>query len=142
MRPTERVTTRMPGSRSRSLAVTDAQGEACVDNLLVSSLVGNYTVKETVPAGYHVDGSDTQSGVSVSESTCASGASGVSFHNTPLTNVTVEVDSQVPGGTASTIDCDGDTASTGAGGDGSLAVEDLEPTAPGVTLTCEVVVDP
>ena len=65
----------------------------------------------------------------------------VSFHNTPLTNLTVSVDSQIDGGTASTIDCD-DPASThgdtGANGDGSATATDLEPG----TYTCTVVIDP
>jgi hypothetical protein len=119
---------------------TDAQGQLCIDNLVVSSLVGNYTVKETVPAGYHVVGSDTQSGIVVSESTCASGAAPVSFSNTPLTDLTISVDSQVDGGTASTIDCGdaGDPVSTNAGGDGSKSKTDLEPG----TYVCTIVIDP
>jgi hypothetical protein len=119
---------------------TDAQGQLCIDNLVVSSLVGNYTVKETVPAGYHVVGSDTQSGIVVSESTCASGAAPVSFSNTPLTDLTISVDSQVDGGTASTIDCGdaGDPVSTNADGDGSKSKTDLEPG----TYVCTIVIDP
>ena len=50
---------------------------------------------------------------------------GVSFSNTPLTNVTVSVDSQIDGGTASTIDCDGATASTDPDGDGRATVSNL-----------------
>ena len=46
--------------RRRITAVTDADGMACVPNLVVSSFVGNYTVTETVPAGYHVDGGAAQ----------------------------------------------------------------------------------
>ena len=60
----------------------------------------------------------------------------------PLTNVTVSVDSQVDGGTASIIKCGARPVDTGANGDGSLTVTDLEPTAPAVTLTCTIVVDP
>jgi len=125
--------------------VTDANGNACLGNLVVSGLVGDYTVTETVPAGYHnvdVDGA-TRTGVVVSESTCASGATALTFHNMPLTNITVSVDSQVDGGTSSTIDCtpldpNGDDATTGANGDGSHTVSDLEPG----TYTCEVTIDP
>ena len=68
----------------------------------------------------------------------------VSFHNTPLTDLTVSVDSQVNGGTASTISCkdaaDASVASgsTGTDGDGSVTASDLEPG----TYTCTVVVDP
>jgi len=61
----------------------------------------------------------------------------VSFHNTPLTNITVSVDSQVDGGTSSTISgCA--SGSTGANGDGSATATDLEPG----TYTCTVVIDP
>lgn len=130
-------------------AVTNAQGVACVDNLLLSSFVGDYTVTETVPDGYVSD--DDQKTVSVTAEDACGGADNeadVSFHNTPLTDVTVSVDSQVPGGTASTIDCvDGDgnpvdDADTGAGGDGSLGIPDLLPTYPDTTLVCTIVVDP
>jgi Prealbumin-like fold domain len=119
--------------------VTDSSGEACVDGLLLSSFAGDYTVTETVPAGYVADG-DTAKTVSVTtESTCGDGNEAtVSFSNTPLTDLTVSVNSQVDGGTASTIDCDGVTASTGPNGDGSLSRLNLPPG----TYTCVVVIDP
>ena len=80
------------------------------------------------------------SDLTVSEAaTCSSGNRPLkTFHNIPLTNLTVSVDSQVDGGTASHIDCDGNTADTGANGDGSLSRTDLEPG----TYTCVVTVDP
>jgi hypothetical protein len=60
-----------------------------------------------------------------------------------LTDVTITVDSQVDGGTATIIDCGtAGSATTGANGDGSLDVEDLEPTAPDATLECTITVDP
>ncbi|TCK08774.1 MSCRAMM family protein [Marinobacterium mangrovicola] len=128
--------------------VTDANGEACLDSLLVSSLVGDYTVTETVPAGYAADG-DVAKDVTVSAvSTCGDGSeAAVSFSNTPLTDVTVSVNSLVDGGTASTITCtDAEgtvyNGSTGVDGDGTLTVEDLLPTDPIVTLTCEITIDP
>jgi hypothetical protein len=127
---------------------TGPDGTACLDDLVVSSLVGDYTVTESVPSGYVADG-DTSKTVSVTaESDCGDGNEAtVSFSNTPLTNVTVSVDSQVDGGTASVISCtdaDGNVygGSTGANGDGSLTVNDLLPTDPTVTLTCTVIVDP
>ena len=121
-------------------AVTNAQGVACVDNLVVSSLAGNYTVKETVPAGYHVVGSDTQSGIAVSEGTCSSGPAKVSFKNMPLTDVSISVNSQVDGGTASTIDCDNNAldGSTNANGDVTKSTTDQEPQ----TIHCTIVIDP
>jgi Prealbumin-like fold domain len=119
--------------------VTDANGVACYDGLLD----GSYTVTETVPSGYVSD--DAEKSVSVTaESSCGDGNEApVSFHNTPLTDITVSVDSQVDGGTASDIDCGGsNTASTDPDGDGSLTLSDLEPTAPVVTVTCTITVDP
>ena len=75
----------------------------------------------------------------------ASGKEAVAgFHNTPLTNVSVAVDSQVDGGTASTISCvDGNgtvvaSGSSGANGDGSTTASNLPPG----TYTCTVVIDP
>ena len=93
---------------------TDENGQACLDDLVVSSLVGDYTVTETVPEGYVADG-DTSKTVTVSaESECFDGnETAVDFSNTPLTDVTVTVDSQVPGGTSSTIDCVLDSAGPG-----------------------------
>jgi hypothetical protein len=118
---------------------TSSIGIACIDGLVL----GDYTVKETVPSGYV--SSDAEQDVTVSlESECGDGnEEPVSFHNTPLTNVTVSVNSQVDGGTASDIDCGpAGNASTGANGDGSLTIPDLQPTAPTVTVTCTITVDP
>lgn len=130
---------------------TDSNGEACFDGLTF----GEYTVTETVPAGYVVDGNNKKVTVD-NAATCAGTYTGetVSFLNTPLTNVTVEVNSQVDGGTASTIRCvDASDAlkgegSTGANGDGSVTVNNLLPTAaegeqnPTPTLICTITVDP
>ena len=128
---------------------TNADGELCIDGLLLSSFAGDYTVTETLPAGYAADG-DLAKTVSVTaESSCDDGNEAeVSFGNTPLTDVTISVDSQVDGGTASTIECtdiDGNVSSgsTEADGDGSLTVSDLPPNAPDVvTLTCTIIIDP
>ena len=124
---------------------TNSDGVACLGNLVVSSLVGNYTVTETVPNGYVADGDTSKTVTVVDEATCSSGPKAmVSFSNTPLTDLTVSVDSQVDGGTASTIDCvDSGNVSvasgvTGADGDGSETAEDLVPG----TYTCEVLIDP
>jgi hypothetical protein len=64
-----------------------------------------------------------------SAGTCSSGFKNVAFENTPLTDITVSVNSQVDGGTSSTIDCgdEGDPVTTGANGDGSKSKTDLEP---------------
>jgi hypothetical protein len=119
--------------------VTNSSGEACLDGLLLSSFAGSYTVTETVPAGYAADGPTSKSVSVTAASTCGDGNEAtVSFSNTPLTDLTVSVNSQIDGGTASTIDCDGVTASTGPNGDGSLSRLNLPPG----TYTCVVVIDP
>jgi hypothetical protein len=113
---------------------TDADGHGCVDGIPQ----GAATVSETgPPAGYH-PGPDVPVTV-VAGTTCAD-ANGVnaSFANIPLTNITISVDSQVVGGTSSTIDCDGVLGSTDGNGDGSVARTDLEPGE----YHCTVVVDP
>jgi hypothetical protein len=66
------------------------------------------------------------------------------FSNTPLTNTTVSIDSQVNGGTASTIDCElpvgnpPNPTTTEENRDGSLTLSDKEPG----TCTCTIMVDP
>jgi hypothetical protein len=127
------------GSLSSTVTVTtDANGEACLDGLVLSSFVGDYTVEEVVPNGYLA--TPTSDTVTVTtEATCGSGnEAGTSFENTPLTDITVTVDSQVDGGTASTITCGTDEAVTDENGDGSLTLEDLVPG----TYECTIVVDP
>jgi hypothetical protein len=115
--------------------VTDANGQACFDGLTF----GTYAVHETVPAGYH---GEADKNVTVDNTaTCSDspyGGETVAFHNTPLTDITVSVNSQVDGGTSSTIDCVVASGSTGANGDGSVTASDLEPG----TYVCTVVVDP
>lgn len=126
---------------------TDANGQACFDGLAF----GSYDVTETVPSGYVGEGGSTTTvtkSVTVdNNATCtASPFNGetVSFSNIPLTNITVSVDSQVDGGTASTINCVNSAAatvasgSTGANGDGSATGSNLVPD----TYTCTIVVDP
>ena len=116
---------------------TDADGNACVADLPVSFLDGDYTITETVPAGY-VNAEPVQTYTVVEDTDCAS-AMVASFVNTPLTNLSVVVDSQIDGGTASTIACvPGGSAATGPNGDGSLDLTNLEPG----TYVCTVVVDP
>jgi len=128
---------------------TGSDGTACLDGLVVSSLVADYTVTETVPAGYVPDG-DVAKTVTVSNEATCEPVTGtpepVSFSNTPLTDLSVSVDSQVDGGTASTIDCVDSadppnpvaSGSTGANGDGSASANDLRPN----TYVCTVVIDP
>ena len=117
--------------------VTDANGELCFDGLAF----GPYTVTETVPAGYVGNSPNPQQVIVDNNAECDDdpyGGETASFSNTPLTDISVSVNSQVDGGTASTIDCDGVTAVTGANGDGSLSRLNLPPG----TYTCVIVVDP
>jgi hypothetical protein len=115
---------------------TDANGVACLDGLVFAG----YTVTETVPAGYVSD--DPEKPVTVDNAAdCADdpyGGESVAFHNTPLTDLTVSVNSQVDGGTASTIDCGAGIVNTGPNGDGSTSRLNLPPG----TYTCVVVIDP
>jgi Prealbumin-like fold domain len=115
---------------------TDANGNACVADLPVSFLDGAYTITETVPAGY-VNDSPVQSYTVLEDTDCGS-ALVASFVNTPLTNLTVSVDSQIDGGTASTIDCVLADTATGPNGDGSLTLNNL---VPGI-YTCTINIDP
>jgi hypothetical protein len=116
---------------------TDANGVACFDGLTF----GTYTVHETTPAGYKGEG-DKQ--VTVDNTAACSDnpyvGETVSFHNTPLTDLSVTVNSQVDGGTASTVACtpDGPSGSTDANGDGTFSDTNLEPG----TYTCTIVIDP
>jgi hypothetical protein len=121
---------------------TDANGQACFGGLTF----GSYTVHETVPAGYHVDANDKSVTVD-NAATCTDnpyGGETVTFHNTPLTDITASVNSQVDGGTSSTITCTDASdvivasGTTGANGDGSATATGLEPG----TYTCTLVIDP
>jgi hypothetical protein len=136
------------GTTTVATGVTDSNGKACFGSLPF----GSYTVTETVPAGYSVDANDKLVTVDNSAA-CADdpfGGETVSFHNTPLTDLTVTVNSDVDGGTGSTINCvDGATppnsvasgtipATAPDNGDGSATAPNLVPG----TYTCTVVIDP
>jgi hypothetical protein len=131
--------------------VTNAQGKACLDGLEQ----GNYTVTETVPPGYKSDAAGNTPPNSKAVTVDSTGDCSddpfveekVSFHNTPLTDITVSVDSKVVGGTGSTIDCDAAAdppfdktvlAGTPDNGDGSFTLSNQEPG----TYTCVIIVDP
>jgi uncharacterized surface anchored protein len=113
---------------------TDADGHACFDNLLF----GSYTVHETTPAGYAGEGDKTV--VVDNKASCTDTpyvGETVSFHNTPLSTITIAFTSQVPGGTqATSITCTGLTdVDPSAGG---ATFQDLVPG----TYDCQVVIDP
>ncbi|MFC9917973.1 prealbumin-like fold domain-containing protein [Agromyces binzhouensis] len=128
------------------LVTTDANGVACYTGLVVSGLVGNYTVEESIPDGYvmAVPGTQTANVAEASADDCSDANAGAvkQFTNIPLTNITVSVDSQVPGGTFSSIECDvagSDSVSIAdAIDDPSITINDLEPR----TVVCTIVIDP
>ena len=119
-------------------ATTDALGVACIAGIAS----GSYTVTETVPTGYAVTSANPQTGTVVEDTTCAT-ATPVTFTNVPLTDITVSVNSQIDGGTFSSVDCeptatDPDLPLTSGTGDGTVTVSDLQPG----TYVCTVVIDP
>ncbi len=118
---------------------TDGDGLLCVDHLFFS----NYTVHETTPAGYAAQPDQVVAVDNVAYCTDVPYVGEtVDFVNDPLTNVTVTVESQIPGGTASIVDCGAGPVSTDANGNLTLPINDLVATAPAVTLTCTITVDP
>jgi hypothetical protein len=122
-------------------------GLFCIDQVGA----GPFSIDETtVPTNYK--GAAIQATVSPSSGTCATRSSGVTldktfpadatFVNTPLSKITVDFDSLVPGATTATIQCTGDASEQNLPdgtprvlGDGTSTLE------PG-TYTCTVVVDP
>jgi hypothetical protein len=123
--------------------VTGTAGTACFDGLALNQ---QYSVVETLPAGYAADEADLTKEVTPDNSASCSATpyvgENVSFRNTPLTNVTITVNSQVDGGTSTTIDCGDFTgldATSGTNGDiSSNTATGLEPQI----LTCEINIDP
>ena len=119
-------------------ATTDALGVACIAGIAS----GSYTVTETAPTGYAVTSANPQTGTVVEDTTCAT-ATPVTFTNVPLTDITVSVNSQIDGGTFSSVDCeptatDPDLPLTSGTGDGTVTVSGLQPG----TYVCTVVIDP
>jgi hypothetical protein len=126
--------------------VTDSDGIACLDGLPFAT---DYVVTETEPENYNAVGDGVQEVTVDTKAACDDDpfvGETLTFDNVPLTDVTVSVDSLVEGGTSSTISCDTDPATEdttdAVTGDGEVTVSDLEPTAPDVTLTCTITIDP
>lgn len=127
------------GDTSFGTITTNATtGIGCLDGLLF----GSYTVTETtVPAGYQAPAAQTA--IIASSGSCPTGSVTKTFDNTPLTDITVSVNSQVAGGTGSKISCTGLTATPA---DATPTVfddtsETFKNLVPG-TYTCTIVVDP
>jgi hypothetical protein len=124
---------------------TGTDGKTCFAGVAL----GSHDVTETVPAGYQADGATTKSVNVQSVGTCASGATAVSFSNSPLTNVTISVNSQADGGTDTNVNCSNDsldfdtqgptTPTAVNDGDGSATATGI---AGSSTITCTITIDP
>ena len=111
---------------------TGVDGTACVDGLSF----GNHTVTETVPTGYQVDGTNPRTIDVETNAICGSGnETAATFHNTPLTTITVSTNSLAGAGvTQSQVKCAAETT-----------LVDTPHTTTGLvpgTYMCTVVIDP
>ncbi len=128
--------------------ITDADGVGCVDGLAF----GDYDVEETtVPDGYAAPAATTVTVDNLAScSDAVFGGEALGVENTPLTDVDITIDSQHDGATSTLIECwgpDSDPATDPADysatvSDGSLSIDDLDPTDPIVTLNCQITIDP
>jgi hypothetical protein len=132
---------------SGSPFTTDSNGTICVAGLAF----GDYVVTETAaPPGYAIDNPNGVT-VTVDHNASCSGTPNAppTFTDTPLTDLTVHVASQVAGGTQSSIRCIGPSPATtdvgnspepdsGVGDPETVTANGL---APG-TYTCTVTIDP
>jgi hypothetical protein len=126
-----------------STQTTGSDGTVCVDHLAF----GAYSVQETAaPSGYAIDDSTAHSVTVGQTSMCGDGhEAAFSATDTPLTDLTITVTSEVAGGTQSTITCTNDASSGGIGnspqgpaGTVNVAANGLKPG----NYTCKVNVDP
>jgi hypothetical protein len=120
---------------------TDSNGEACFDGLTIGQ---SYSVTEkSAPTGYSIDTASKSVTVTKAAS-CTSGTpDGVSFTDSPLTDITASATSEVAGATKSTLVCKDANGATvkdsGSASDpASITKNGL---APG-TYTCTIVIDP
>jgi hypothetical protein len=131
---------------------TGTDGKACFDGLTFAAAGTSYDVVETLPAGYAADEADLTKEVLVNNAaTCAASpyaGETVAFSNTPLTDLTITINSQVDGGTASTVACtnggpNGATGTTtGANGDGTFSAPNLPLKVGANAIVCTIVIDP
>jgi hypothetical protein len=131
-----------PQGQSVGTFTTGNDGTVCVDHLGF----GTYSVQEkTAPGGYAIDDPNAESVTVNQNSTCGDGNEATkSFTDTPLTDLSIKVTSEAPGGTKSTISCV-DSASSDIGNSPQGLAETVQVTANGLkpgTYTCTVVVDP
>jgi hypothetical protein len=121
---------------------TDANGQACFDGLTIGTA---YTVTETAaPGGYSID-TASKSVTPSRAASCTSGTpNGVSFTDSPLTDVVASATSEVPGATNSTITCT-DSSNANVGNSPQGPADPATVTANGLkpgTYTCTIVIDP
>jgi hypothetical protein len=121
---------------------TAANGQACFDGLVIGT---KYTVTETsAPTGYSIDTASKDVTVTKAAS-CTSGTpDGVSFTDSPLTDVVAKATSEVPGVTNSKITCvdsNNDDIGNSPKGFSDPVEVDANGLKPG-TYTCTIVVDP
>lgn len=121
---------------------TSAGGIACFDGLPVDT---EFRLSETTtPLGYAtVDDRTVTSSADNADCEGTGAPITVNVENQPLTDLSIDVEAQVPGATNSTIVCvdesDTEVGNSGANSDpASLDVEDLLPG----TYTCTIVIDP
>jgi hypothetical protein len=122
---------------------TDANGQACFDGLTIGT---EYTVTETAaPAGYSID-TASKKVTPTKAAGCSSGTpDGVSFTDSPLTNVVAKATSQVPGATNSTITCVKQGTTNNVGNSPQGPSDPVQVTANGLkpgVYTCTIDIDP
>lgn len=131
---------------SHDVEVVDGSG--CADGIAIG-MTQSITEDPADFPGYSVP---DIANVAVVAGTCSNGTLGsggvnVDVENTPLTDIAWTVDSQVAGGTSTVVNCwlgeiDATPDFTTTVEDGTHTFEDLFPTDPDVTLTCQFIVDP
>ena len=122
--------------------VTNADGQACFDGLTIGT---EYTVTETAaPSGYAID-TTSKTATPTTAASCTSGTpAGVSFTDSPLTDLTITATSEVSGVTNSSISCV-NARNADIGNSPQGPADPVNVTANGLkpgTYTCTVVVDP
>jgi hypothetical protein len=121
---------------------TGANGQACFDNLTIGTA---YTVTETSPpTGYSADAT-SKSVTPTAAASCSQGTpDGVTFTDSPLTDIIAKATSEVPGATNSTISCV-DSSNKDVGNSPKGPSDPVAVTANGLTpgtYTCTIVIDP
>jgi hypothetical protein len=128
--------------------ISGADGTVCVDNLGFATY---YVTEKSAPTGYAIDDSTTHSVVVDNMAKCSDatfGGESLTFKDTPLTDLTITVTSEAPGGTKSRITCvDSASANIGNSPQPSATTfgDPANVTANGLkpgTYTCTVIIDP